>query len=520
MYNAELLSLYQQRFRQVHVDEFQDTNTLQYAWLKLLTCKLNNLFAVGDDDQSIYGWRGAKIEHIYNFQQYYPKHQLIRLEQNYRSSGNIINVANAIIAHNNQRLGKELWTEASNGEDIALYEALNEQDEAYFVVERIKKWTALGNIHAESAILYRSNAQSRAFEAKLISAKIPYRIYGGLRFFERAEIKNVLAYLRLAYNNQDDASFERIINTPPRGIGNQTQENIRTRARIDHCSLWQATQSLVQANKIPARTNNSLRNFLQKIKQLTDKITNQILSEQVKTTIENSDLMAFHAKEKDGKGEARLENLKELVVAAEQFSYDEDNEDNYSELDLFLAHTALEAGDNQGDQHQDCVQLMTLHSSKGLEFKQVFIVGLEDGLFPSRQSADDVSRLEEERRLFYVGITRAMQVLYLTYAESRNLYGNKTYSCPSQFIKEIPSKLLHQAERVTKTQPPIAKAIKLSSLGNSSDYKLGQRIIHAKFGEGIVLQIKGEGTQEIIQINFANVGMRWLMLSQAQIKSI
>lgn len=517
--NAELLDFYRQRFRQVLVDEFQDTNTIQYAWLRLLTEDSDNLFVVGDDDQSIYGWRGAKIENIYSFQKHYPNHKMIRLEQNYRSTGNILNAANAVIANNEGRLGKKLWTEAKDGEPISLYAAFNEQDEAYFVIARIKKWIELGNMRTNAAILYRSNAQSRLFEEKLMSAAIPYRVYGGLRFFERAEIKNALAYLRLISNNHNDAAFERVINTPTRGIGNQTLENIRIQARSDNCSLWQASTSLMQARSMTARANNALGGFLQLIKNLAGQIEDLELSDQAKCAIEKSGLIEFYKKEKGEKGETRIENLEELVNAAKQFDYDQDNETNLNELDLFLAHAALEAGDTQGDKYDDCVQLMTLHSAKGLEFKLVFMVGLEEELFPSRQSTEDPSRLEEERRLCYVGMTRAMEVLYLTYAESRRLYGRETYPRPSRFLKEIPAEQLQEVRMRASITRPVTAAIRPpSGLKNTSSYRLGQRIRHAKFGEGVVLQVKGEGGQEQIQINFADVGMKWLMLSHAKLE--
>ncbi len=517
--NTELLDFYRKRFRQVHVDEFQDTNTIQYAWLRLLTEGLDNLFVVGDDDQSIYGWRGAKIENIYSFQKHYPNHQVIRLEQNYRSTGNILNAANAVIANNEGRMGKKLWTEADDGEPISLYGAFNEQDEAYFVIQRIKKWIELGNMRADAAILYRSNAQSRVFEEKLMSAAIPYRVYGGLRFFERAEIKNALAYLRLMSNNQDDASFERVINTPTRGIGATTLDNIRKQARSNNCSLWQASESLLQSTAMSARASNALKGFIQLIKRLAEQIEGQELSEQVKCAIESSGLIDFHKKEKGEKGETRVENLKELVSAAKQFDYDQDNEANLNELDLFLAHASLEAGDTQGDQHDDCVQLMTLHSAKGLEFRLVFMVGLEEDLFPSQRSIEDAKKLEEERRLCYVGMTRAMQVLYLSYAESRRLYGRESYPKPSRFIKEIPTELLQEIRmRASITRPVTAVTTRSPGFTNTGSYQLGQRVSHTKFGEGVVLQVKGDGEQEQVQINFADVGMKWLMLSHAKLE--
>ncbi|NOR79488.1 MAG: DNA helicase II, partial [Methyloprofundus sp.] len=425
--NAELLEFYRSRFKHVHVDEFQDTNTVQYAWLRLLTEGQDNLFVVGDDDQSIYGWRGAKIENMFNFQKHYPNHLLVRLEQNYRSTGNILKASNALIACNEGRMGKELRTDDEDGDLISLYAAFNEQDEAYFVVERIRKWVAEGHSRSDVAILYRSNAQSRQFEEKLMATGTPYRVYGGLRFFDRMEIKNALAYLFLMAHKGNDAAFERIINTPTRGVGAKTLDDIRGLAKEKKITLWQAMIELMKAGHFTPRAENALKGFVQLINGLAAQSKDLELYEQVKNVIEKSGLIAFHKKEKGDKGEARVENLEELVNAARQFDYDEENEENQSELDLFLAHAALESGDAQADDFEDCVQLMTLHSAKGLEFPLVFMVGLEEGLFPSQQSVDDIARLEEERRLCYVGMTRAMKLLYISYAESRRLYGKENY---------------------------------------------------------------------------------------------
>ena len=419
--NQDILDFYQQRFRQVHVDEFQDTNTIQYAWLRLLTDGKDNLFVVGDDDQSIYGWRGAKIENIYSFQKHYPNHQVIKLEQNYRSTGTILKAANTIIANNTGRMGKELWTATGEGEPCSLYAAFNEQDEAYFVVERIRTWINEGGLRSDAAILYRSNAQSRQFEEKLMATATPYKVYGGLRFFDRAEIKNALAYLRLMSNRNDDASFERIINTPTRGIGAKAIDDIRCIARDQSLSLWASAIVLINQRTMTARATNALIGFLELIKELTTQATDLELYEKVKFVIEKSGLIELYQKEKMDKGEEKVENLEELVNAARLFDFDRENEEGMGELDMFLTHAALESGDNQGEDFDDCVQLMTIHSAKGLEFKLVFLVGMEENLFPSQQSVDDVGRLEEERRLCYVGMTRAMQHLYLTYAESRRL---------------------------------------------------------------------------------------------------
>ncbi len=517
--NQDILDFYQQRFRQVHVDEFQDTNTIQYAWLRLLTDGKDNLFVVGDDDQSIYGWRGAKIENIYSFQKHYPNHQVIKLEQNYRSTGTILKAANTIIANNTGRMGKELWTATGEGEPCSLYAAFNEQDEAYFVVERIRTWINEGGLRSDAAILYRSNAQSRQFEEKLMATATPYKVYGGLRFFDRAEIKNALAYLRLMSNRNDDASFERIINTPTRGIGAKAIDDIRCIARDQSLSLWASAIVLINQRTMTARATNALIGFLELIKELTTQAPDLELYEKVKFVIEKSSLIELYQKEKMDKGEEKVENLEELVNAARLFDFDRENEEGMGELDMFLTHAALESGDNQGEDFDDCVQLMTIHSAKGLEFKLVFLVGMEENLFPSQQSVDDVGRLEEERRLCYVGMTRAMQHLYLTYAESRRLYGRESYPRPSRFLREIPSELIQEVRvRATINYPVTPIQIKNSSLQVTGSYKLGQRISHAKFGEGVVLQIEGSGAQERVQINFKTAGLKWLMLAYANLE--
>jgi ATP-dependent DNA helicase UvrD/PcrA len=519
--NEEVLDFYRQRFRQVHVDEFQDTNTIQYAWLRLLTEGQDNLFVVGDDDQSIYGWRGAKIENIVSFQKNYPNHQVIRLEQNYRSTGNILNAANALISNNEGRMGKNLWTDSEEGELISIYSAFNEQDEAYFVVEQISKWVKGGKARSDVAILYRSNVQSRQFEEKLMSTGVPYRVYGGLRFFERAEIKNALAYLRLIANVDDDAAFERVINVPTRGIGAKTLDDIRRKARDESKSLWEATLQLVNEKILTGRANNALTGFLQLIESLHIAAEGLPLYEQVKLVMQKSGLIEFHKNEKGEKGEARVENLEELVNAAQQFDYNDENDEGLNELNLFLTHAALEAGEMQGDAHGDCIQLMTLHSAKGLEFPVVFLVGLEEGLFPSQQSVDDAGRLEEERRLCYVGMTRAKQQLYLTYAETRRLYGRENYARPSRFLQEIPGELLQEVRmRAHISMPVTVGRPKNISLQRQSRFKLGERVNHAKFGEGVVLQIEGEGAQERVQINFEEAGMKWLMLAYANLETL
>jgi DNA helicase-2/ATP-dependent DNA helicase PcrA len=523
--NPDVLEHYQQRFRQVHVDEFQDTNTIQYAWLRLLTDGRDNIFVVGDDDQSIYGWRGAKIENIYSFQRHYPNHQVIKLEQNYRSTGHILKAANKVISANDGRMGKELWTEAGDGELISLYAAFNEQDEAHFVVDRIRAWVNEGGLRSDVAILYRSNAQSRQFEERLMTTGTPYRVYGGLRFFERMEIKNALAYLRLMSNRHDDASFERVINTPTRGIGTKTIDDIRSIARQQDLSLWASAIVLINQRSLSARASNALIGFMELIKRFAAESEGLELYEKVKLVVEKSGLKELYQKDKADKGEEKVENLEELVNAARLFDATVigalEDEEPLGELDMFLAHAALESGDMQGDDFDDCVQLMTLHSAKGLEFKLVFLVGMEEGLFPSQQSVDDVGRLEEERRLCYVGITRAMQQLYLTYAESRRLYGRETYPRPSRFLREIPAEHIQEVRmRAAVTRPVTSVKAKAPSLQIPGKYKPGQRVSHAKFGEGVVLQMEGEGAQERVQINFKQVGSKWLILAYVQLEML
>ncbi|MEQ1485701.1 DNA helicase II [Methyloglobulus sp.] len=518
--NADLLEFYQQRFLRVHVDEFQDTNTIQYAWLRLLTDGKDNLFVVGDDDQSIYGWRGARIENIFSFQQHYPNHQVIKLEQNYRSTGNILKAANKVISVNEARMGKELWTDAGEGELISLYAAFNELDEAYFVVDRIKAWVNEGGLRSDAAILYRSNAQSRQFEEKLMATGTPYRVYGGLRFFERAEIKNALAYLRLMSNRDDDASFERVINTPTRGLGAKAIDDIRLIAKDQSMSLWSAAITLLKQKPMTPRAKNALVGFLELIDRLSTQAEGLELHEKVQMVNEQSGLIELYKNEKGDRGEEKLENLDELINAARLFDGGQENEENLNELDLFLAHASLEAGDMQGEEFEDCVQLMTLHSAKGLEFKLVFLVGMEEGLFPSQQSSDDIARLEEERRLCYVGMTRAMRQLYLTYAESRRIYGKESYPRPSRFLREIPAECIQEVRMRATVSRPQATAKPIDLIAQGRQFKLGQRVGHSKFGEGVVLQMEGEGAQERAQINFKQAGVKWLMLSYAQLEAL
>ncbi|NEV61265.1 DNA helicase II [Thiorhodococcus minor] len=519
---ADILHHYQQRFRHILVDEFQDTNAIQYAWLRLLAGQNENLFAVGDDDQSIYGWRGARVENIQSFQNDYPGTRIIRLEQNYRSTGNILAAANALIANNPSRLGKNLWTEDTEGDPIRRYSAFNEVDEARFVVERIRRFVQEeGYRRDECAILYRTTAQSRLFEEALIQAQIPYRVYGGLRFFERAEIRDALAYLRLLSNPNDDPAFERVVNTPTRGIGDKTLDLLRQHAREARVSLWQAAQDLSTTGALGARASGALRKFLDLIQGLREAAEGLPLVDVANRMVETCGLPDHYRKSKDGKGQDRVENLEQLVDTMARFENELEDEEG-DPLGAFLAHAALEAGETQADQFEDSVQLMTLHSAKGLEFPIVFLVGLEEGLFPHSLSAEDPDRLEEERRLCYVGMTRAMQQLYLTHAESRRLYGREDYPAPSRFLREIPPELVEEVRGGgVKRQLTGASAATGSFSGAAAPdgFQLGQRVRHPKFGEGVVLNSEGRGAQARIQINFQDVGAKWLVVAYARLEA-
>jgi len=518
----DILHHYQQRFRHILVDEFQDTNAIQYAWLRLLAGTNDNLFAVGDDDQSIYGWRGARVENIQSFQQDYPNTQTVRLEQNYRSTGNILAAANALIANNPNRLGKNLWTDGLNGEPIRRYTAFNEVDEARFVVERIRRFVQSEGIRRDAcAILYRTTAQSRLFEESLMQAGIPYRVYGGLRFFERAEIRDALAYLRLVANPDDDVAFERVVNTPTRGIGERTLEIVRQQSRESHVSLWKSAHDLIRAGGLGPRASGALRQFLELILGQRQAREDMDLAATANALIEATALRDFYLKNKDGKGQDRVENLEQLVDTVGRFEQDLDQEEG-DPLGAFLAHAALEAGETQADANEDSVQLMTLHSAKGLEFPVVFLVGLEEGLFPHSLSAEDPDRLEEERRLCYVGMTRAMRQLFVTHAESRRLYGREDYPAPSRFLRELPAHLLEEvrAAGVARRNPaPAAKLAGQPGAAAAGGFQLGQRVRHPKFGEGVVLNSEGSGTNARIQVNFQNAGAKWLVLAYARLES-
>jgi len=516
-HHPDLLAHYRARFRHVLVDEFQDTNAIQYQWLRALAGPDGQPFVVGDDDQSIYRWRGARVENLQQFRRDFPATQLFRLEQNYRSTGNILAAANALIRQNSGRLGKNLWTSGEKGEPVRLYAAFNERDEADFVVNRIRDWIGSNGRRRDCAILYRSNAQSRVFEEAMLAARLPYRVYGGLRFFERAEIKDALAYLRLLFNRADDASFERIVNLPTRGIGSRTLEAVRDYSRANACTLWQAAAASIEA--LGARAGTSLHGFLALIEQLDRETRDLPLHEQVDRVIAASGLSEHYRKEKGERGDARVENLEELVSAARGFDTEESGE--MSPLAAFLAHAVLESGENQADEWEDSVQMMTLHSAKGLEFPVVFLCGMEDGLFPHQRSIMDVSGLEEERRLCYVGATRAMRKLYLTYAEQRRLHGVDSYGSPSRFIREIPDELIEEVRpRIQLSRPvftPRSTGLEEETAGG---VRLGQRVRHGKFGEGVVLDLEGQGNHARVQVNFERQGTKWLMLAYARLEPI
>ncbi|RAN75152.1 DNA helicase II [Bacillus sp. SRB_336] len=542
--NPAVLDHYQQRWRHLLIDEFQDTNTLQYAWIRVLAGATGKVFAVGDDDQSIYGWRGAKVENMAQFLRDFPGARTIKLEQNYRSTSTILKAANSVIERNGSRLGKQLWTAGDDGERIALYAAYNEQDEARFVIERIREYIDEHGAAMDCAILYRSNAQSRNFEEQLVQRNIKYRVYGGQRFFERAEVKDALAYLRLTANRHDDAAFERAVNTPPRGIGDRTLDALRRRARAENTSMWEAVLSeLSSGSELAGRAKNALKAFLTLIDGMARAFTavppdatgearsedegsdkSLTLAEQIDHAITHTGLRDFYEKDSRGNAESRVENLDELVNVASRFERTtEDIDAGLSELSAFLSHATLESGEGQGEAGDDCVQLMTLHSAKGLEFPVVFLVGMEEGLFPSQRSVDDEGRLEEERRLAYVGITRAREKLVVSHAESRRMHGTEMLARPSRFLGEMPAELIDEVRpRVHVTRPLYAgRPHEISpSLEESLPVKLGQRVSHPSFGEGVVISAEGSGAHTRLQVNFEGAGSKWLVAAYANLTAL
>jgi len=519
--NENVLDHYKKRFRHILVDEFQDTNEVQYQFLKLLCEGEGHIMSVGDDDQSIYGWRGAKSENINRFTKDYKNTEIIRLEQNYRSTSIILGAANAVIENNQGRMGKELWTEQKEGEPISIYSAYNEDDEARYVVGSIQNWMEQGRDLNEVAILYRSNAQSRALEEAILREGLAYRIYGGLRFYERAEIKNAMSYLRLVFGREDDAAFERVINIPPRGIGAKTLDIIRSRAQKIETSLWKACQDLLETDDLTPRASQSVEGFLSDFEDLEIETKDLPLRDLVDHVIQRSGLIEYHKKEAGEKGRTRVENLAELVTAASDFEPEPLDDAEEIPLKLFIDHAALDAGETQASDHESAIQLMTLHSAKGLEFPLVFITGFEEGLFPHKLSIEEADQLQEERRLCYVGMTRSMERLFIVHAEMRNLHGTETFNPPSRFLREIPEELTLEV----RTGGSIPRRNTLSgkvSKGEVPDteFKLGQRVFHEVFGEGVILNYEGQGSNARVEVNFDSSKTKWLMVSYAKLQNI
>nr|WP_294867289.1 UvrD-helicase domain-containing protein [uncultured Pseudogulbenkiania sp.] len=515
--NAALAEHYKSRFRFILVDEFQDTNRLQYAWLKLLAGRDNALFAVGDDDQSIYAFRGAEVGNMRSLLVDFGIDGPVRLEQNYRSAGNILAAANALIEKNDGRLGKNLWTEAGEGEPIRLYDAYSDGDEAEFICDEVKALQRDGWRLSDIAVLYRSNAQSRALEHALVNAKLPYRVYGGLRFFERQEIKHALAYLRLIANPDDDNALLRVINIPARGIGARTVEGLQAASREQSISLWQAACASGSG-----RAAASLGKFVLLIDQLRARTSTLNLAETVSLLLDDSGLKAMYEADKK-ESEERLANLDELINAAAGF-FPQDPEQAVVE---FLSAASLEAGEHQAEAGQDALQLMTVHAAKGLEFDAVFVSGLEEGLFPHENSFNDPKGLEEERRLMYVAVTRARKRLYLSSAQSRMLHGLSRYPIRSRFVDEVPGQLLHVLSATVKPlpvshntrapwldQPPPSRPS-----ANLKGFAIGQSVTHAKFGLGVVIDAEGGGDDVRLHINFAEHGLKWLDLRYAKLSA-
>ena len=519
--NKEILEYYQNRFEHILVDEFQDTNEIQYLLLKKLLGKNSFMTVVGDDDQSIYSWRGAKSSNIKRFQKDFKGVKTIRLEQNYRSTKNILSSANAVISNNPERLGKKLWSENKEGEPLKIYRSFNERDEASFIVDIIKNWIDEGRSLSDVAILYRSNAQSRVLEDSILRAKLPYRIYGGVRFYERMEIKNALAYAKLLLDSNNDAAFERIVNVPSRGIGAKTTDNVRQYARAESTSLWDAAKLISQGDE--KKSSKAITSFIEKIELLKTKIEGKNLGEIFEQILESTNLKEFHAKEPGEKGRSRKENLEELISAASGFyPVGEDADDERNELELFLDQASLDAGENQAKADEDAIQMMTLHSAKGLEFPLVFISGCEEGLFPHKRSLEDPRQLAEERRLCYVGITRAMERLYLTHAEVRNMYGMESFSPISRFIKEIPDEFKYEIRMSSEKPKTLGFVPKIvgGTEFNGEDFSLGDLVSHDVFGEGIILNYEGEGANARVEVNFSKEGIKWLVLSFAKLKKV
>ena len=525
--NEVVRSYFHTRFKTVLIDEFQDTNSIQYKWLLEISSKDASITAVGDDDQSIYGWRGAKVENVATFTKTFKGSETIRLEQNYRSTNVILSAANALIENNNDRLGKNLWTEQLEGENIVLYQAYNEQDEARFTADILKEWMNKGELYEDAAVLYRSNAQSRALEEALLRSSIPYRIYGGQRFYERLEIKNAISYLKIIFNHSDNPAFERSISNPTRGVGEKTLNKIRSAAKKFNISYIKSSAKLLDEGVISGRGGSGLRSYLELITTCREIAETNTLSELMEYIIQTSGLYAYHGKEPGEKGKTRTENLEELISATKNFEQSvADSKKNIEIAEDYLDMISLDSGARQASEHDDAAQLMTLHSAKGLEFKLVIMTGLEESLFPHGRSMDSISQLEEERRLCYVGITRAMQKLYITYAESRRLHGADTFNPPSRFIKEIPTNFMDEIRPRAQTTTAYTRRDFASAketkykVEDEIGYALGQKVLHPSFGEGIVLNYEGTGEAARVQINFDGSGTKWLVLSFAKLEKI
>ncbi|MFP3019106.1 MAG: DNA helicase II [Arsenophonus sp.] len=514
-----ILRCYRDRFTNILIDEFQDINSIQYSWIRILAGDIGKVMIVGDDDQSIYGWRGAQVENIQRFLQDFPEVETIRLEQNYRSTNNILKSANKLISNNNDRLGKNLWTEEIDGEPISLYCASDELDEARYVVNCIKKWNKKGGALKQCAILYRSNSQSRIIEEALLEASISYRIYGGKRFFERQEIKDSLSYLRLIANRNDDGSFEKVVNRPTRGIGERTLETIRQTANEKQITLWKSCEYLLCEKVLDDRAERAIKRFLKLINGLDKKTIDMPLYVQIDKVIRDSGLWEMYKKkEKSEKSQIRIENLEELVSASRQFNYQKKEKD-LMPLEEFLSYASLEYSEEKMKLDQDTVQLMTIHSAKGLEFSLVFIVGMEEGNFPSRISVEKTGGLAEERRLAYVGLTRAMKKLTLTYAESRRVHGKEFFCLPSRFISELQAEYIKEI----RSYAPISRSIIYQRIDtiinqNNTVYTIGKQVRHPKFGKGTIINLKGDGNHSCLQVAFQSNKIKWFLAIYAKLE--
>ena len=530
--NDQVLAYYNKRFKNIMVDEFQDTNTLQFNLLKLLNGTDGSLYAVGDDDQSIYGWRGARSKNIKFFEEEFKEVELFKLEQNYRSTNEILSVANSLIANNKERLGKNLWTDTEKGNPVYLYEAYNGDDESNFIIEKIQEHVSNGGKRSDIALLYRSNFLSRRLEEELNSRSIPYKIFGGFRFFERAEVKDVIAYLRLSVNTSDDAAFERTVNNPPRGLGEKTIQVIRDYAKSNSLSMWESINKLDKTGITSMRAINALNGFINIINELINDSNNLDLKRLIEKAVSLSTLTKYYESKKNEESLSKQENIEELLSTAERFY--QNNIDSEDILSEFLDNAALEAGEYQSKSHEDPVQLMTIHSAKGLEFPIVFLTGMDEGIFPNENRNLKTGFLEEERRLCYVAITRAMQTLYITHANMRYMHGNNNFLIPSRFIGEIDDDLLepirtnyntayksHIKQKInTQDFEDYSQETDADNFSQEDSYtyiKIGQRVRHMKFGKGVILSYTGKGDNLKIHINFESYGKKWLVLSYAQL---